>query len=223
MPRSLPWPASAASAPCSSRKAINATGSPRGLIKQITGGDPISARFLHGQFFEYQPALKLWMSSNHLPKIHGNDRGMWRRFKLVPFEVCFKDRRDDQLEDKLAEELPGIFAWAVRGCLDWLAEGGGIQGLGNSVSVAEATEQYRSESDVLGQFIEECCVTLSEVRIKAAALYDAYKKWAEREGMRVVNSRLFGREIKKRGFHPSKSNGVRWYCGVALRAAPEYE
>ena len=183
-----------------------------GLIKQITGGDPLQARFLHGQFFEFQPALKLWMSSNHLPKIQGNDHGMWRRFKLVPFEVCFEDRRDDQLEDKLDEELPGILAWAVRGCLDWLADGGGISGLGDSASIAEATSAYRSESDPIGRFLAERCVTdVVGAQAKTTAVYASYRAWAEQEGMRPVSNVWFGREVRQRGFELHRSNGMRFY------------
>ena len=183
-----------------------------GLIKQITGGDAIQARFLQGQFFEYRPALKLWMSSNHLPKIQGNDRGMWRRFKLVPFEVCFDDRRDPMLEATLDAELPGILAWAVRGCLGWLGDGGGIDGLGDSVSVVEATETYRAENDQIGRFLaEKCVVGVEGARAKTTAVYAAYRAWAEQEGLRPISNVRLGRELKQRGYESQKGHRARFY------------
>lgn len=183
-----------------------------GLVKQVTGGDLISARFPHGRFFKYRPTFKLWMSSNYLPRIRGNDHGMWRRFRLVPFEVSFTDRRDDHLEEKLDQELPGIFAWAVRGCLDWQLDGGGLEGLGDSVSIAEATAEYRSESDHVGQFLELCCVTNVEgVRMRTTAVYAAYRLWAEAEGLRPLSNSQLGRELKRRGFNSEKGNRARFY------------
>jgi putative DNA primase/helicase len=187
-----------------------------GMIKQVTGGDRISARFLRGQFFEYKPLFKLWMSSNHKPKVRGTDRGIWRRIKLVPFDADFEGREDEQLEHKLEAELPGILAWAVRGCMDWRAAGGGRKGLGESASITEATERYRAESDLAGQFIAECCVALPEARVKSTALYDAYKTWSERQRFFVMDCRAFGHAMKRRSIDARRSNGARWYVGLGL-------
>ncbi len=189
------------------------------LIKQITGGDAIKARFLYGQYFEYRPTYKIWMSSNYKPQVHGTDEGIWRRLKLVPFEVDFSARRDDHLEKHLAQELPGILAWAVRGCLDWVNDGGGIKGLGDAPSVSEATEEYRSESDTIGGFLEECCVTtVAEARISTKELYRVYREWAQSEGCNPTNNRNFGRELARRSFIRRKSNGTPYYYGVGLLA-----
>ena len=194
-----------------------------GLIKQVTGGDAITARFMYKDPFNYQPAFKLWMSSNHEPEIRGNDDGIWRRFKLVPFEVSFEGRRDDHLEDALDAELPGILAWAVRGCLDWQRDGGGLRGLGQSASVTEATVAYRSESDTIGRFLAECCVThVQDAKTKTTAVYDAYRSWAERTGCRPMNNVWFGRELRQRGFHPIKDSYARFYpLGLIARQGAE--
>ena len=88
------------------------------LVKQLTGGDTITARFLFKEFFDFKPQFKIWLAANHKPNISGSDHGIWRRIRLVPFTVTIPEQeRDPRLTQKLAEELPGILAWAVRGCL----------------------------------------------------------------------------------------------------------
>ena len=95
-----------------------------GIIKQLTGSDTISARFMRGEFFEFSPICKLWLSTNHKPVIRGTDEGIWRRIRLIPFEQTFPpEARDPELPADLAKELSGIFTWMVRGCSLWLEKG----------------------------------------------------------------------------------------------------
>lgn len=193
-----------------------------GVIKEITGGDPVTARHPAGRYFEYQPQFKLWMSSNHFPQIRGTDAGIWSRFRVVPFHVSFADRLDPDLDRKLDAELPGILAWAVGGCLDWLADGGGLAGLGAAASVADATESYRAESDQVGRFLEACCVTsVPSARVWSDTLYLAYRAWSEAEGMSPRNNIHFGRQMAAHGHPSTKVNGKRCYPVGLLREVDE--
>ena len=95
-----------------------------GLVKQVTGGDTITARFLHREYFEFKPNFKIWLATNHKPEIRGSDYAIWRRIKLVPFDVTIpEEEQDRQLLSKLMTELDGILTWAVEGCLKWQRNG----------------------------------------------------------------------------------------------------
>jgi putative DNA primase/helicase len=186
------------------------------LIKQVTGGDTLSARFLHREFFEFVPTFKLWLAANHRPVIRGTDCATWRRIRLIPFEVTFPpERQDRKLTNKLRAELPGILAWAVRGCLAWQAEGLGVPG-----AVASATEQYRLEMDDLGPFLDECCVVGDSYRVRSRDLRRAYVAWCERSGERPLSARAFALRLQETpdGPRPIKSNGCRWWVRIGLVA-----
>src|SRR5260370_677034 len=109
------------------------------MIKDLTGGDKMSARFLHQEFFDFKPTFKLWMYGNHKPDIRGVDEGIWRRMRLVPFNIHLPpDERDPYMPLKLENELSGILNWSLEGVLDWRNEG-----LGEPRAVHEATAEYR--------------------------------------------------------------------------------
>ncbi|MDC0743168.1 DNA primase family protein [Polyangium mundeleinium] len=184
-------------------------------IKQLTGGDRIKARFMRKDFFEFQPTHKLFVAANHKPKVRGTDHGIWRRIRLVPFCVTIPEHaRDKNLVKKLQAELPGILAWAVRGCLAWQKDG-----LGEPEEVKAATEAYREEMDTLGEFFADCCIVGPKVEAKAQDLYGAYTKWCETNGERPMGHRLFGMALRERGFKDRKS-GVKLWVGVGLAGAP---
>ncbi len=184
------------------------------LVKQLTGGDTITARFLFREFFDFKPAFKLWLAANHKPTITGGDHGIWRRMRLVPFTVTIPEaERDPKLTAKLAEELPGILAWAVRGCLAWRAEG-----LGLPPEVKAATASYRDEMDVLGPFLDEATVAAEGCRITARELYEAYEKWCAANGERAKSQKGFAMSLRERGFEAVKgTKGVRCWAGLGLR------
>jgi putative DNA primase/helicase len=183
------------------------------LIKRLTGGDTITARFLHAEFFDFKPVFKLFIACNHLPAIRGTDRAIWRRVRLIPFTVTIPDdEQDKDLAAKLNAELPGILAWAVRGCLAWRRDG-----LGTPDVVRAATQDYRASQDVIGRFIDERCLRNSQVRVKASTLYDAYKKWCEAGGEYAVSSRELGIKLSERGLEPHRgTGGTRWRVGIGL-------
>ena len=143
------------------------------LIKQMTGGDIISARFLHQEWFDFEPTYKIFLGTNHKPVIKGTDYAIWRRIKLVPFEVTIPEQeRDRDLLNKLQEELPGILAWAVNGCLEWQKNG-----LGVPEEVSEATKEYKNEMDIISDFINECCIEGEGYHVLSRDLYNTYKEW----------------------------------------------
>jgi putative DNA primase/helicase len=121
-------------------------------IKAVSGGGSVAARFLYGEFFEFTPQFKVWLVTNHKPRVEGDDDAIWRRLRLIPFNVSFIGREDKELGSKLERELPGILAWAVRGCLAWQAEG-----LGLPRAVEQSTNEYRADEDLLGLFLDQRC------------------------------------------------------------------
>jgi putative DNA primase/helicase len=178
------------------------------LVKELTGGDPIRARRMREDFWQFMPTHKVVLACNHRPAVRGTDHAIWRRLKLVPFSVVIpKQDRDKQLGAKLREELPGILAWAVRGCMDWQRHG-----LGEPKAIIDATADYQNSEDTLLNFIAECCVMAPEARVKAADLLDAYKEWA---GDKFMTARKLTTTLTERGIKRQHSGGT-WYRGLGL-------
>lgn len=165
-------------------------------VKKMTGGDTQRARHLYGEWFEFMPEWKIWVMTNHKPVIQGTDRGIWRRMRLIPFTASFEGAADLQMPKKLRAELPGILAWAVRGCLKWQDSG-----LGLPFVIAEATEDYRQEMDTLGTFLRERTVKDPAVHCHAAMLYSTYKTWALANGLdHPMTTMGLKRALEERGF-----------------------
>ena len=182
-----------------------------GLIKQLTGGDVVTARFLYGKEFEFKPEFKLWLATNHKPVIRGTDKGIWRRIRLIPFEVQIpEEKQDKELTDKLIEELPQIMQWAVEGTLKWLAHG-----LTSPQSVVNATKEYRNEMDVINSFVDEECQTVKGFETKASDVYNAYNQWGKLNNEFVMSSTRFGREMSKRFDKKRRSDGG-YYVNLRL-------
>lgn len=167
-----------------------------GLIKSLTGGDIITARFLYSEDFEFKPQFKLWLAANHKPVIRGTDYAIWRRIRLIPFEVTITaEQADRDLPRKLRAELPGILAWAVAGCLLWQQNG-----LRPPERVLAATADYKSESDIIAAFIEENCDVDANYQEPSGKLYTAYKRWCDENGEYAMTNTRFGRELTDRGY-----------------------
>ena len=185
------------------------------LVKDLTGGDTIAARFLHKEFFDFRPQFKLWIRGNHKPQIRGSDEGIWRRLHLIPFCVRIPEsERDPNLLERLKAELPGILAWAVKGCLEWQREG-----LKPPKEVQAAVSEYRTEMDVIGAFLAECCVEMEHCRVAARDIYRAYAEWCKSGGEHPVNQRRFGLALTERGFEKDKTREGIVYRGIGLTTA----
>lgn len=185
------------------------------LIKQLTGGDTIAARKLYSEFFEFKPTFKIWLATNHKPRIGGTDLAIWRRVHLIPFNVTIpEEEQDRELPSKLLAELPGILNWALRGCLEWRQEG-----LIVPDAVRAATKEYREEEDQIAPFITDCCVVRERVTVSAKAIYGAYVNWCEVNGERVLPKRSFGQRLGEKGFDQHKgTGGQRQWIGIGLQA-----
>jgi len=182
-------------------------------VKQMTGCDRIPARFLHHEWFEFMPEFKLFLATNHNPLIRGTDLAIWRRIRRIPFAVTIPDAEQDRaLPHKLRAELPGILAWAVRGCLAWQRDG-----LGLPPEVQRATADYRLEMDVQANFLEECCLQKPAAQVTAQALHQAYTAWCQATAEPPLARACFGRRLKDRGFQPHKGTaGTRTWLGIGL-------
>lgn len=169
------------------------------FVKELTGGDPIRARKLYQNNWEFWPTHKLWLVSNHKPRVIGSDRGIWRRIKVLPFEQEFSPTDDPGLERKLMEELPGILAWAVRGCIEWQRDG-----LKSPVSVEEETATYRYDQDVVGRFIAEHCDIDPSSKEGSTVLYEKFnKEYPEAE----MSQSSFGSRLASKGFKNKTADG----------------
>lgn len=182
-------------------------------VKDLTGGDTVAARFLHAEWFDFKPTHKLWLYGNHKPVIRGTDNGIWRRIALIPFLVTIPPNEvNAQLPAMLAAEAAGILAWAVEGCIEWQRDG-----LQPPAAVMAATQEYRSESDLIGAFLAECTTQDPRARARANQLYKTYTTWAEQNGETPVTSNRFGRSLGERGYQKETiGGGFISYRGIGL-------
>lgn len=184
------------------------------LIKEVTGGDPVTARLLYAEFFTFTPTFKIWLAANHKPVIRGTDLGIWRRIHLVPFEKTIdEDRVDRDLPAALAAEASGILNWAINGLRTWQESG-----LCPPDAVKAATAAYRAESDPLREFFEEHIIEDAYRDVLTRDLYRTYQAWADASGVRrPLTQQMLGRELHGRGFRQHRTSGARMWRGLALR------
>lgn len=182
-----------------------------GLIKQLTGGDTVTARFLYGEEFNFDPKFKIWVTTNHKPIVRGTDDGIWRRLLLIPFDVQIpEDKVDKDLKYKLLREAPAILNWAVEGCLMWQKDG-----LQVPQKIADAGKGYRKEMDVLEQFIDDLCIVAEGERVAAGELYQKYRKWADETESYKMNKNKFGMKMKEKFKSKRLNTGVH-YMGLNI-------
>jgi putative DNA primase/helicase len=163
-------------------------------IKKLTGGEPIPARFMRQDFFEYVPQFKLFIAGNHKPGLRAVDEAIRRRFNLVPYTVTIPpDERDSGLADKLKDEWPGILAWAIDGCIDWLE-----RGLAPPQAVTAATAEYLEGEDSLSAWLQEAGERDPTAFEESTALFGAWKAWATRAGEWVGSQRKFSQRLEDR-------------------------
>ena len=192
-------------------------------VKQLTGSDTVTARFLFGENFDFKPEFKLWLSTNNKPVIQGTDDAIWDRIRLIPFTQRFDGAKaDPKLPDKLRDELAGVFAWMVEGCLEWQEHG-----LEEPKTVTDATKQYREEMDTLASFLDEVCVMGPHYRVLAERLYQRYAMWCDNSGERKDPKKAFVARLEERGFERRRETaGVNkgryiWLWNRAVRSDDE--
>jgi putative DNA primase/helicase len=186
------------------------------LIKSLTGDDTLNARHPYGRPFQFRPCAKFLLRVNEKPIIRDESHGMWRRVKLVPFTRTFSV--DTTLSATLAAEAPGIFSWAVRGCLEWQREG-----LCEPAVVRAATAEYQAESDLLAPFIADRCVLDPSGRVGGRELFTAYRQWCDAQHTpedERLTQKTFGLRVKARFADAGTSRKVV-YAGLRLRDETE--
>jgi len=180
------------------------------LIKKITGNDEMTARFLYGEFFNFKPTCKIFMATNHKPVIKGADYGIWRRIKLIPFNTRItEEKQDKHLEMKLREEASGILNWLLEGMAIWQQER-----LKTPKAVLFATDEYRGEMDVIGNFIQEKCVQDKNMTVTIKRLYKAYSDWCDENHEHPVSERFFTLRLKEMGFVQDRTCTERFWVGI---------
>ena len=180
-------------------------------IKYITSNDTITARKLYGHFFDFFPTHKIFVATNHKPIVRGTDEGIWRRLHLIPFTVTIAKEavEKDFRERRLVPELAGILNWAIEGVLQYRRDG-----LNPPAVVRAATDDYRHDMDVVGQWIEECCVRDSNASVVTGQAYGNYSTWSSREIGWTLHVQRWRRNLSERGYLPAKgTHGQRMILG----------
>jgi putative DNA primase/helicase len=187
----------------------------RQVIKTVTGGDTIKARFLYKEHFAYLPQFKIWIATNHLPAVPHTDKAAWSRIKVIPFLREFTAKEQNKkLRAQLAKELPGVLTWIVRGAYDWYKSGLGELPL----AVAEATFDYRASQDTVGRFLLEALVDDEHGVIAKPETYREYTEWCRSEGVQSIGRTTFYAAMRERGHHETKDGfGNYVFRGLRLR------
>ena len=167
----------------------------------------MTARFLYGEFFNFTPTFKIFMATNHKPVIKGTDYGIWRRIKLIPFTTRIpEEKQDKHLEYKLREEASGILNWLLEGVAVWKREG-----LKVPFAISNATDEYRGEMDVIGNFFKERCTVKDGLSIRIRELYKAYADWCDENNEHTVSERFFSLRLKEMSFEQSRTAEARFW------------
>jgi putative DNA primase/helicase len=184
-------------------------------VKQLTGGEKLSARFMRQDFFDYLPAFKLVIAGNHKPGLRSVDEAIRRRFHLIPFGVTIPtEERDSDLTEKLKAEWPGILAWAIEGCLEWQTEG-----LRPPKAVTDATAAYLEAEDAISAWLDDKCERDPNAWSSSAAMFASWAAWASAAGEAVGSQKKLTQALADRGFTIHNTTKARGLYG--LRVIPE--
>lgn len=186
-------------------------------MKRLTGGDTIRARRMRQDFVEFEPSHTPLLITNFLPKVSGDDPAIWRRIRVVPFDVVVpEDQRDGQLDEKLAAEADAVLAWMVAGYGAYVAGGG----LNEPDSVRVATDTYQRDSDAVARFVADGCITSTPtLKATTAALHEAWTRWAVTDGAETMSQKAFGAALDRLGYPvTTRTAAGRWRAGIGIPA-----
>lgn len=176
-------------------------------VKSLSGGDAIKARFMRRDYFTFQPSGKLWLGANHKPRVRGTDHAIWRRMRLIPFAATVADAdRDPHLPDRIRAELPGVLAWAVRGCLDWQKDG-----IDAPAAVTTATDDYRASQDIVAGWLDECCIIDPTSAATPKSLFDSYTSWCDANRERPLSQKALAQHLYAKGLdREDRTSRAKW-------------
>ncbi|HUT58123.1 MAG TPA: phage/plasmid primase, P4 family, partial [Phycisphaerae bacterium] len=172
-----------------------------GLVKKLTGNRYLKGRFMRQDYFQFERTHKTVLVTNNRPVVTETSNAVWRRLRLISFTVTIpEEKQDKHLTERLVAEWPGILAWAVRGCLDWQKRQCDLA-LPNTVQ--DATEEYRNDSDAIGDFLQERCTVAGDLKVSRSSLYQAFVEWAKGGGEEMLSGKAFASRMRSRGFNDS--------------------
>ena len=181
-------------------------------VKALTGGDKLTGRFLHAEFFQFVPTHKIIMATNNRPAIKETTDAIWSRIRMIPFDVSFAGKEDHKLPDKLKEEYAGILVWMVEGFKMWQAEG-----LPAPASIKQASDEYRQDEDVFSVFLSECTEDKDDTKIKVKDLHREYIFWADQEGIKPFGVRELTNKLRKCGYIVERYTSGNFVKDLAIR------
>ena len=189
-------------------------------MKRMTGGDTITARRLYREPVTWQPSHQLVYVSNHLPTVRGNDPAVWRRVRVIPFDVVVPEAdRDPRLPETLRLHADSILSWCVAGYFDYLDNGG----MREPATVRHATGAYQADSDDVARFITEACHVATTAAATTRELYGAWQKWAAGEGAEPITERTFGKELDRLGYEAARTRNGATRAGLMPTDSPELQ
>ncbi|MES5378536.1 phage/plasmid primase, P4 family [Mycolicibacterium conceptionense] len=182
-------------------------------MKRLTGGDTIKARYMRQDFVEFEPSHTAILVTNHLPTVSGDDPAVWRRIRVVPFDVVIPEaERDPALPERLQACADEVLSWCIAGWAEYQKIG-----LAEPDAVLARTKDYRADSDVLGRFIADECVTVPTVKMLTSKLFEGFQHWRASEGVPEMSVRAFGQALDRHGYPAIKDRDGRYRQGIALR------
>jgi putative DNA primase/helicase len=185
-----------------------------GMVKELTGGETTTARYMRGDYFDFKPQMTLMIAGNDKPRLTGVDNAMRARMVLVPFDVTIRpEDRDPNLAAKLKDEGPAILRWAIDGAMQWQA-----QGLDVPKSIQKASLAYLDEEDVLKTFLDEETTSNPDENVKTQDLYDQYQNWCQRQGMQAEKRISFTKDMMARGYQETRRSTGKVFLGLSISA-----
>jgi putative DNA primase/helicase len=186
-------------------------------IKNLTGGDKLTARFMRGDFFDFTPTHKLMISGNHKPSLRNVDEAIRRRLLLVPFIITIpENERDKYLADKLKREWPAILRWMTDGCLEWRRDGLMVPKI-----IRDATDDYLADQDTIGQWCDEWLIPDPRAFTTSRALFESWKGWCEERNLSAGTETAFVESLADRGYEQDRKKFGRGFSGISLKRGNE--